>query len=234
MRVIQWNTHHGGIGSDGILDVRRFATALAALEPDVVCLNEVEQWVGGHGHSDQVGTYLAALGPEWVSHLVSIGGAIYTPLAGVGQCNVILSRHPLSDVGGKALDKGRSVAWASVQGKRIYNGHVDNVSAGVRNVQLCQQLVLHKTLPPTILAGDFNAQAGSTELAPFFRWYKDAWTEGRKAGVATAFNTTGNTRNSRIDFVFYRGLTLTAVAVPDTRINGVWPSDHHPVVAEFA
>ena len=70
--------------------------------------------------------------------------------------------------------------------------------------------------------------------------YYDAWAEGKKAGIATAApdNTAGNTRNSRIDYVFYsraeQHLTLKKVQVVDTRdANGVMPSDHRPVLAEF-
>ena len=70
--------------------------------------------------------------------------------------------------------------------------------------------------------------------------YYDAWAEGKKAGIATAApdNSAGNTRNSRIDYIFYSRagthLTLKNVQVVDTRdANGVMPSDHRPVLAEF-
>jgi endonuclease/exonuclease/phosphatase (EEP) superfamily protein YafD len=61
-----------------------------------------------------------------------------------------------------------------------------------------------------------------------------------KKGVASAYsgNSSGNTRNSRIDYIFYSHgaskLTLTKVQVFDTRdSNGVRPSDHNPVMATF-
>jgi endonuclease/exonuclease/phosphatase family metal-dependent hydrolase len=41
---------------------------------------------------------------------------------------------------------------------------------------------------------------------------------------------------SRFDYVFYSrvaALVLKSVKVPDPRVNGVYPSDHYPVVAEF-
>jgi endonuclease/exonuclease/phosphatase (EEP) superfamily protein YafD len=70
--------------------------------------------------------------------------------------------------------------------------------------------------------------------------YYDAWAEGVKKGVASAYsgNSSGNTRNSRIDYIFYSHgaskLTLTKVQVFDTRdSNGVRPSDHNPVMATF-
>ena len=64
--------------------------------------------------------------------------------------------------------------------------------------------------------------------------------KAKKAGIAYSppDNPEGNTRNSRIDYIFYsRGeqhLTLRKVQVVETRdANGVMPSDHRPVVAEF-
>ena len=70
--------------------------------------------------------------------------------------------------------------------------------------------------------------------------YHDAWAEGKKMGIATSApdNPAGYTRSSRIDYVFYsrseQHLTLRKVQVVDTRdANGVMPSDHRPVLAEF-
>ena len=67
--------------------------------------------------------------------------------------------------------------------------------------------------------------------------YQDAWVAAQKAGTASSFTGTGFTHgNSRFDYVFFSrvsALTLKSVTVPDTRVNGVYPSDHHPVVAVF-
>ena len=56
-------------------------------------------------------------------------------------------------------------------------------------------------------------------------------------GTATAFNGTGATvGDSRFDMVYCTSVTqlsLKSVTVPDTRSNGVYPSDHNPVVAVF-
>ena len=47
----------------------------------------------------------------------------------------------------------------------------------------------------------------------------------------------GTHGGSRFDHVFYSkasALALKSVNVPDSRINGVYPSDHDPVIATFA
>ena len=60
---------------------------------------------------------------------------------------------------------------------------------------------------------------------------------GSSAGTATSYNGTGATHGaSRFDYVFsskLATLALQSVNVPDTRIDGVYPSDHDPVVAVF-
>ena len=56
--------------------------------------------------------------------------------------------------------------------------------------------------------------------------------------IAYSGNSAGNTRNSRIDYIFYShsatGLVLKSVQVYDTRnSSGVMPSDHRPILAVF-
>jgi exonuclease III len=68
--------------------------------------------------------------------------------------------------------------------------------------------------------------------------FQDAWAAAKTTGTATSFNGTGDTRGgSRFDYVFLSRVTslaLRSVDVPDTITNGVYPSDHDPVVAVFA
>jgi len=44
LRVLQWNTHHGGIGTDGVWDPYRLAKKAASFHPDVVSFNEIEHY----------------------------------------------------------------------------------------------------------------------------------------------------------------------------------------------
>jgi hypothetical protein len=67
--------------------------------------------------------------------------------------------------------------------------------------------------------------------------HHDAWAVAvqNNTDVAYSGNTAGNTRNSRIDYVFYsKGATrlkLSEVRVFDTRSSsGVMPSDHRPLM----
>ena len=67
--------------------------------------------------------------------------------------------------------------------------------------------------------------------------YQDAWAAAVNNGTASAYNGSGNTHGgSRFDYIFHSrvsALSLVSVKVPDTRVGGVYPSDHDPVVAVF-
>jgi endonuclease/exonuclease/phosphatase family metal-dependent hydrolase len=232
IRVVQWNTHHGGVGSDGKLNTERLAHALALLMPDIVSLNEVEQFNPGRGNANQVGLIASILPGAWSYHVVSRGGV---PSPASGQVNVIFARDGIAAKSAKGLVFDRSAAYASIGGKSVYSVHIDNASANNRCVQLAQLLCWHKEhADPFISCGDYNCQIPTAvELAPWRHWYKDAWTEAQRLGTATAFNHSGVTKTSRIDAIFFRGLQLISCEVPDTRVDGVFPSDHHPVVAVF-
>ena len=86
--------------------------------------------------------------------------------------------------------------------------------------------------------GDFNTNPGTSDYNLMASAYADAWAAGKSAGIATAYNGTGATHGtSRFDYAFHSkttALTLKSVRVPDTRVNGVYPSDHDPVVSVFA
>jgi endonuclease/exonuclease/phosphatase family metal-dependent hydrolase len=230
MRVVQWNTHHSGVGSDGKLQPERIARTLAALHADVACLQEVERFTG-YGQFDPIEKWCGILGADWHGVFCTCGGVV----DGKGPGTCILSRLPMTLVHAKGLVNNRAVLQATISGRRITCVHLDNTSAALRNIEGTQINGWPPVTEPgaLVLAGDWNAVSGAVELAPFEHWYHDAWIDALKAGTATAFNTTGVTRHSRIDIVYSRGLTLKGCTVPDTRIEGIFPSDHSPVVAEF-
>src|SRR3954468_5598738 len=44
LRVLHWNTHHGGTGTDGVWDPVRLVKSIAKTNPDIVSLNEMERY----------------------------------------------------------------------------------------------------------------------------------------------------------------------------------------------
>jgi endonuclease/exonuclease/phosphatase family metal-dependent hydrolase len=91
-----------------------------------------------------------------------------------------------------------------------------------------------------VIAGDFNATYTSTENAMMKDTYYDSWAvaQANNTDIAYSGNEAGNTRNGRIDFIYYShdasGLALKSSQVYDTRdANGVTPSDHKPLMSVF-
>lgn len=236
MKVVHWNTHHGGLRTDGKLDVHGITTRLVAWQPDLVSLNEIEEH-DGYGNTDQMETHRAALeaaqGVKWYATFASLLSAS-DKLAGDGV--VLLSKTPFTQVTRKNLG-GRPALLGLIGDLLFVTTHADPKSPQLRNVELAQLLLtLAKfSAPKLLVCGDFNATPTAVEIAPWPVLYKDAWTEAKKAGTATSFIVNGVTHGvHRIDYQFTRGLTVQAVDVPDTSVGGVFPSDHHPVIATYA
>jgi endonuclease/exonuclease/phosphatase family metal-dependent hydrolase len=119
--------------------------------------------------------------------------------------------------------------------------HFDPYSASYRLTQARDLVAYAKSFAENrILCGDFNDQPGDPPITTMTAAYHDAWAVGKSQGIAYSApdNPYGNTRNSRIDYIFYsrleQHLTLKKVEVVDTRdSDGDMPSDHRPVLAEF-
>ena len=93
---------------------------------------------------------------------------------------------------------------------------------------------------PLVVAGDFNAGTGTTEINNMLTGYVDGWAKAKSLGVTTNYsgNCDGCTRNSRIDYMFISkeasALVLKKMEIVDTRnASGVMASDHKPMIATF-
>jgi endonuclease/exonuclease/phosphatase family metal-dependent hydrolase len=236
LRVMQWNIHKTK-GSDGACNPDRIANGIVAQNPHVVGINEVNFFSGVCAWNFDMGEKLHNLlqqktGVTWYRQHVNSGG--------VG--NVLYSRiRPVSS-GSTQLSYSRGVAQMTI----VVNGrnvnllvtHVDYENASYRTIQTKEVVRWATTFSePRIVMGDFNTWPSTSDYWLMATPYQDAWVAGQSAGTAWAFNGSGATHGgSRFDYVYYSrvtALSLKSVKVPDMRVSGVWPSDHHPVVAEF-
>ena len=238
LRVLQWNTHHGGIGTDGRFDQDRLAKKAASFRPDVISFNEVE-----HYGLDQPAVYASLLqkytGHKWYYKFTSGAGT----QSGLG--NMIMSRFPFDATDIQVFSHNR----AGVQGTIHVNGqainitstHLDANSTSYRLQEIGELTAWERTIAEQrIVCGDFNAYPGSSENSTMKQAYYDTWAEAQGDGTAVAYpgNTAGNTRNSRIDYIYQShgstALRLKSSQVFDVRdANGVMPSDHRPVMSVF-
>jgi endonuclease/exonuclease/phosphatase family metal-dependent hydrolase len=141
------------------------------------------------------------------------------------------------------LDFGRGVAQMGivVNGRivNLFSTHVEYDNASWRPIQIAEAVnwVLNFS-EPRIVMGDFNTWPATSDYSIIATGYQDAWAAASGAGTATSYNGTGATHGaSRFDYVFsskLATLALQSVNVPDTGVNGVYPSDHDPVIAVFS
>jgi endonuclease/exonuclease/phosphatase family metal-dependent hydrolase len=242
LRVLQWNTHHGGYRTDGVYDLNLLVTWIAKMQPDIVSLNEIERYTGW-GNEDQP-AHIASLlqsktGKAWYYKFASVTGAAN------GNGNLILSRFPISSASSRLLSYTRVVVHVtlSVNGRAInfFSTHLDDSSSSARITEIGQvRSWVGGFAQQQIVAGDFNFWPGAGEYPYMSGSFYDSWAEAVKKGTAVAFagNTAGNTRNSRIDYIWYSHsasqLSLVSAQVYDTRnSSGVMPSDHRPLVAVY-
>jgi endonuclease/exonuclease/phosphatase family metal-dependent hydrolase len=242
LRVLQWNSQHGGVGTDGVLDPARFIKYAVSFKPDIVSFNEVERY-------DSYANYdgpakLAALmqqysGQTWYYKFATGAGGEN------GRGNMILSRFPFVATGVNLLGYNGSAVDATIS----FNGRTINFtsthlyynSTSWRLSQISDLLAWEKGLAEArIIAGDFNTQPGTTESSTMRATYIDSWAQAQSNGTAIAYpgNTAGNTRNSRLDYIYYSkgatNLKLVSSQVYDVRdANGVMPSDHRPLLSVF-
>jgi len=241
LRVLHWNIHHG-VGTDGKYNIDRLATWIVKFDPHVVSLNEVERYTSW-GNEDQPARFASLLraktGKSWHYYFAQRDGNTN------GQGNLILSLIPFDAADSQLLSYRRSVAQATlhVNGRvvNLLSTHLDAESSSYRTRQISElKAWAGGFAEQRIIAGDFNAGPGSTEIGAMTAAYIDGWGKAKSAGLAVAYpdNPNGNTRNSRIDYVFYSKsatrLALKRAQVFDTRdANGVRPSDHNPLMVTF-
>jgi endonuclease/exonuclease/phosphatase family metal-dependent hydrolase len=243
LRVLHWNTHHGGVGSDGVWDPDRLMTWVAKFKPDIVSLNEVERKTGWSKNTDEPATLRSLMekktGKTWYSRFATLSGATN----GIG--NLILSRFPIDASEPRLLSGDRSAVNVAidVNGRTINftSTHLHPDSASYRKTEVGELTSWQNGMAEQrIIAGDFNALPTWSEIAGMTKTYYDSWAEAQADGtdITYAGNPSGNTRNSRIDFIYFshgaRNLVLKSSQVFDTRDSrGVTPSDHRPVMSVF-
>lgn len=237
LKVMDWNIHHG-LDTSGANNLDRVATWIAKVNPHVVSLNEVELKNGYNNNADEPAVLTSLLksktGVTWYSCFAQRSGG------STGQGNLLLSRVYISSCDDHVLSYDRSVARAKItinnRDISVFSAHLDDSSSSRRTTQISQvKTYASGFAEQRVIMGDFNAWPGATEIGGMTSSHYDAWAKAKNDGTAVAYsgNEAGNTRNSRIDYVWQSkgatSLVLTKAQVYDT--GSV--SDHRPVSATF-
>jgi endonuclease/exonuclease/phosphatase family metal-dependent hydrolase len=245
LRIITWNIHKGvrGLGFRKRLEIHAMQAAIARLDVDVICLQEVRRINHKEAaHFTQWPTlpqadFLAPSGYE----------AIYRTNAFTKHGehgNALLSRYPVSEHAHEDMSdhrfeqRGLLHATLSVHGKAL---HVIVVHLGLiassRHRQLTQlSAYIERDIPQNdtlIVAGDFNSP-----IAPV-RWAQTALGSARQvthAPLIHALKGHATFPSSlplvQLDHVFARHARITSSHVPHAK-EWARMSDHLPLIVEL-
>ena len=258
LRVLTWNLWW----RFGPWERRRpaIAATIAALDPDVVALQEV--W------GEPGGTSFAAELAEGLGHHHAFAARL--ELDGVAFGNAVLSRWPITSSTPTPLpapadaDEQRLVLRADIEGPRgplqVFSTHLnwrfDHSAVRQQQVRATAEVVAAarpRTYPP-ILCGDFNAVPDSDEVRMLTGRaavpveglvFHDAWEAAGQGPGWTWSNTNPYAAldlepDRRIDYVFVgwpkaggAGHVTSCEVVGTEPVDGVVPSDHYAVLAEL-
>jgi len=229
LRVVSYNIRHG-VGLDGALDLERAAVVLAALAPDVVLLQEVDERCRRSGGIDQAAWLGARLGMEhrFAAFMDHDGGRY--GLATLSRAPIVASR-PIPLPPGRQEPRTALEVTVSVAGRtvRVANAHLDWLDDSPE--RLAQAEALRDALAPLragplVVGGDLNDTPDSATLSVLLAAEDAALTRATPAGGGATFPA--DEPRVTIDHLLYgpsdawRAQALSVVDEP-------LASDHRPI-----
>ncbi len=246
IRVASYNIH-AGAGEDGRYDLARTASAIDALDADVVGLQEVDVHWGARSEWADTAQELADLLGMRVFF-----APIYSldpPAAGQPRREygvAVLSRWPIVRATNHLLTRLSTVVpdptpapapgfpevVIEKRGARVhfYTTHLDyRADPSVRRTQVEETLdiLADDAGEARVLVGDFNATPDAPELAPLWSVLTDSWAAAPSAGTGRTYPAITPTK--RIDYV----TSSIEVSVVRAHVLETDASDHRPVVADL-
>ena len=238
-RILTYNVHRC-LGTDGRLDVGRIAAAIAAEEPDIVALQEVDVGRARTGGVDQAHRIAERLKMKSRFHAAlrveeeQYGDAILTCLP-----ERVIKTGPLPGYRPIPQLEPRGALMVAIEVAPGVEVQVINTHLGlVPQEQRIQAAALAgdgwlghpRRRDPLILIGDLNAVARSVVWRTLSAKLTDA-TKGRKGRRIATFPAQAPIL--RIDHAFVSaGVRVTGMHVPATPLAKV-ASDHRPLVMDF-
>lgn len=227
VRLMSWNVMYGRHHTDGTVDPAAVAAAVAAVDPDVLLLQEVSRgWpIGG-------GTDLL----EYLSRRLAMPYH-WAPAADGQFGNALLTRLPVSGVHTERFPfvqgpMERSYLSATLHladgsELRVINAHFQHRKENTPTRLVHTEVLLERWdgAPHTIIAGDFNFWPSWEEPQRFaaagFRSAQD------EVGDPTAFTVPSDDPDNRVDWIFGTpDLLFTDFQI----LAGVTNADHLPLV----
>ncbi len=228
LRIMTYNVHHCE-GTDGKLDVERIAKVIADQRCDLVALQELDRNTSRTNRVDQAAELAKRTGlSAFFGKGIDFGGGEY----GVG----VLSRLPVIENRTIKLPSGAQreqrvalevvVKPATGPAFTFVSTHFDHSSGeNDRARQAASLRELFGASPrDTILAGDFNAPATRTEMAPLLEKWSDVDAKKQMPTIPAAKPTL------KIDYILLPQSGPWEVVSTEV-LNEPVASDHLPLVA---
>jgi endonuclease/exonuclease/phosphatase family metal-dependent hydrolase len=238
-RIVTYNVHRC-VGTDRRLDVGRIAAVIAALEPDIVALQEVDVGRARSGHVDQAHAIARRLDMHFHFNAAlrveeeQYGDAVLTSLP-----ERLVKAGPLPGLVPTLGLEPRGALWIAVDvggtEVQVITSHLGLVAREQQNQARAlagtEWLKKPECAGPAILLGDFNATSASVVYRTLTARLKDARKLCPVGGRTATFPS--RLPFLPIDHVFVGGgirvVRLQAPQTPATRIA----SDHLPLVMDF-
>ncbi len=227
--VVSYNIKHGR-GMDGEVNLARTAAVLEDLSPDIVGLQEVDQWADRSGRQNTMARLSEhlAMHPAFGSFMDFQGGKY-----GLG----ILSKHPILSARAIRLPTGNEPRVALAVEVHLPDGsllmvvnvHFDWVSDDAFRFAQAQAVrdFLDQTSMPFILLGDFNDTPDSRTVGLFSQRERNATKPQQDP-----FTFSSTEPRMEIDYIF--AAPKGAWQVNRTQVvDEPVASDHRPVFAEL-
>jgi endonuclease/exonuclease/phosphatase family metal-dependent hydrolase len=234
MRVVSYNIHKGIGGRDRRYRLERIVTVLRDLEPDFVCLQEVDSNVPRSKHQHQPALLAEELGLPFALYQLNV--VVQTG----GYGNLLLSRWPLLQEHQTSLTlrrcKPRAAQWGIIETPqgllRLTNFHL-GLRDHERHWQVRRLLEHHdfrnRNDLPTLIIGDTNDWRDTLERGPFaVHGYRQATHHPRHFRSFPAWLPMGS-----LDKAFLKGaITVEHCRLLRTALTRD-ASDHLPLVVDF-
>ncbi|WP_460448237.1 endonuclease/exonuclease/phosphatase family protein [Alsobacter sp. SYSU BS001988] len=238
-RILTYNVHRC-LGIDGVLDPGRIAAVIAACQPDIVALQELDVGRRRTGGVDQAQAIADRLGMQMHFHPAlrvmeeQYGDAILT-----ARPSRVVKAGALPGLRSRPGIEPRGALWAAVQAQ---GGEVQviNTHMGLRGQERLNQIEAllgpewlghPRCADPVILLGDFNAAPHSRAYRRVAARLRDAQTSPPAARAQATFPS--RMPMLRIDHVFVSGgVEVTRAETIRTPLARA-ASDHLPLLVEF-
>jgi endonuclease/exonuclease/phosphatase family metal-dependent hydrolase len=248
LRVVTFNIQHG-LNNDGAYDLLWAIRTIAALNPDIVGVQELTRNHPAYKCEDQPAKIAQGLSQatgrtwthiykqEWTTTITDCKGD--TPET---EGNGFFAPSPISEAGSVEMWNGRNGLKTMMNGVAIISTHLQSGKLPENSSDRMRQLAA--LLPwtaqqgtPRILVCDCNANPESPEYAQLRAMYRDAWADAVAAGRAKGRMDGITHKSSRIDYIFFDpGTRLELVSMENVEtpaLIGLEASDHRPQLAVF-